>query len=61
MPQLDALLLAQLAQVILVFAVDPQQIGLASHIFHAHPVLGREAMAGREGEQKALAIERLDD
>ena len=49
-------LAAALVQVVLIFAIDPREIGLPGDIGDAHPVLLPEAMAHREGDAEPLAV-----
>ena len=55
-----SLLAAALVQMVLVFAVDPGEISLASNIRNADPVLLMKAMAHRERNAEPLAIERAN-
>src|SRR5258708_8392775 len=55
-----SLLAAALAQMVLVFAIDPGKISLTSDIRNTHPILLAKTMAHRERDTEPLAIERAN-
>src|SRR5271168_990332 len=55
-----SLLAAALIDVVLVFAIDPGEIGLAGDIGDTDLVLLPEAMAHRERDAEPLAVQRAD-
>src|SRR6266446_7829836 len=45
---------------VLIFAIDPGEIGLPGNIGNAHPVLLPEAMTHRKGDAEPLAVQRAN-
>jgi hypothetical protein len=52
----ESVLAAALVQVVPIFTIDPQEIGLPGDIGDADPVLLLKAMAYRKGDAKPLAV-----
>src|SRR6266404_9239877 len=52
----ESVLAAALGQVVLIFTIDPREVGLPGDIGDAHPVLLSEAMAHRERNAEPLAV-----
>src|SRR4029079_1791612 len=46
--------------IVLILAIEAEQVVLAMHFRHAHRLLASETVAGRAGEEEAFAIEELE-
>src|SRR5271163_373981 len=59
-PDCESVLAAALVQVILIFTIDPQEIGLPSDIRDADAILLLETVTHRERDAEPLAVQRSD-